>query len=61
MKKIDVKEGVGAPRGKDEYDLVMERYLSGKPRKLNWVDGRPPKRDELHDRTGLRRTCTPQK
>ncbi len=59
MKKITVEEGVGAQRGKDEYDLAMERILSRKPRKLSWIDGRPPTRDELHDRAGLRRSCTP--
>ena len=59
MKKITVKEGVGTRRGKDEYDLATERLLSRKPRKLGWIDGRPPKRDELYDRPGLRRSCTP--
>ena len=58
MKKITVEEGVGTRRGKDEYDLAMERLLSGKPRKLSWIDGRPPKRDELYDRAGLRRSFT---
>ncbi len=41
-------------RGEAEYDLAMERYLARKPRKLVWIDGRRPTRDELHDRSGLR-------
>lgn len=44
----------GMRRGEDEYNLAMERYLARKPRKLHWVDGRRPTRDELHDRAGLR-------
>ena len=38
----------------DEYDLAMERLLARKPRKLSWVDGRRPTREELYDRSGLR-------
>ena len=41
-------------REKDEYDIAMERHLSRKPRKMNWIGGRKPTRDELHDRSGLR-------
>ena len=44
----------GMRRKEDKYDVAMERYLSRKPRKLNWIDGRRPMRDELHDRSGLR-------
>ena len=44
----------GMRSGEDEYDLAMERLLARKPRRLNWVDGRRPTREELHDRTGLR-------
>ena len=44
----------GMRRGEDEYDLAMQRLLARKPRKLNWVDGRRPTREELHDRSGLR-------
>ena len=44
----------GMRRGEDEYDLAMERLLARKPRRLNWVDGRRPTREELHDGTGLR-------
>ncbi|MDE0047597.1 MAG: hypothetical protein OXU19_17345 [bacterium] len=43
----------GMRRGEDEYDPAMERYLASKPRKLDWVDGRKPTRDELHDRSSL--------
>jgi predicted nucleic acid-binding protein len=40
----------------DQYEIAMERFLARarKSRKLEWVDGRRPTRDELHDRTGLR-------
>ncbi len=38
----------------DEYDAAMERCLAIKPRKLRWVDGRKPTREELHDRASFR-------
>ena len=40
----------------DEYDVAMERFLerAQQSRKLEWVDGRKPTREELHDRAGLR-------
>ena len=43
-------------RREDEYEIAMERFLARarKARKLEWVDGRRPTRDELHDRSGLR-------
>lgn len=44
----------GMRRGEDEYDLAMDRYLSRRPRKLYWADGRKPAREDLHDRAGLR-------
>lgn len=44
----------GMRRGEDEYELAMERYLARKPRKLSWIDGSRPTRDELHDRSGFR-------
>ncbi len=46
----------GMRRREDEYEIAMERFLARarKPRKLEWVDGRRPTRDELHDRAGLR-------
>ena len=37
-----------------EYAAAMERLLAIKPRKFEWVDGRRPTREELHDRAGLR-------
>ena len=44
----------GMRRGQDEYDIAMKRYLAIEPWKMEWVDGRRPTREELHDRTGLR-------
>ena len=46
----------GIRRREDKYEIAMERFLARarKPRKLEWVDGRRPTRDELHDRAGLR-------
>ena len=43
-------------RREDEYEIAMERFLARarKARKPEWVDGRQPTRDELHDRSGLR-------
>ena len=38
----------------DEYEVAMRHLLSMKPQKLEWVDGRRPTRDELHDRENLR-------
>ena len=49
----------GMRRREDDYDLAMERLLAMKPRKLNWIDGRRPKRDELYDRPVLRRDRAP--
>ena len=39
---------------KDEYEIAMEHFLSRKPRKLKWVNGRKPSREELHERSSLR-------
>ena len=44
----------GMRRQDDEYDAAMERCLAIKPRKFEWVDGRKPTREELHDRAGFR-------
>ena len=41
-------------RQQDEYDVAMQRYLAMKPRRMEWPGGRRPKREELHDRPGLR-------
>ena len=37
----------------DAYETAMRRYLEVKPRKIAWLDGRKPTRDELHDRPRL--------
>lgn len=44
----------GARRREDDYEIAMEAALARKPRKLEWVDGRKPTRDELHERSGIR-------
>ena len=46
----------GIQRQEDEYEIAMERFLARarEPRKIEWVDGRKPTREELHDRAGLR-------
>ena len=44
----------GMRRQTDEYEAAMERCLAIKPRKFQWVDGRNPTREELHDRTSFR-------
>ena len=38
----------------DDYEIAMARAMAREPRKMAWVDGRRPTRDELYDRTGLR-------
>ena len=46
---------VGADaRREDNYQDAMKSYLTMKPRKIDWPDGRKPKREELYDRPGLR-------
>jgi hypothetical protein len=37
------------------YNEAMQRFLSIKPHKFGWVEGRRPTREELHERTALRR------
>lgn len=44
----------GMQRQEDEYEIAMKRYLAMKPRKINWLNGRKPTREELYDRPGLR-------
>ena len=44
----------GRRRQDAEYEAAMERCLAIKPRKLQWVDGRKPTREELHDRASFR-------
>ncbi len=43
-------------RCEDEYDVAMNRLFgrARKPRRLEWVDGRKPTREELHDRADRR-------
>ena len=38
----------------DNYEVAMKEALTIKPWKMEWVDGRRPTRDELHDRAGFR-------
>lgn len=46
----------GERNREDEYEVAMERFLerARQPRTFDWVDGRKPTREELHDRAGLR-------
>lgn len=39
-------------RRSDDYDAAMERCLAVRPRRLEWIDARPPTREELNDRAG---------
>ena len=41
-------------RREDDDQVAMKRYLSMKPRKIEWPEGRKPTREELYDRPGLR-------
>lgn len=41
-------------RQEDQYDVAMKRYLSMKPHKIDWPNGRRPTREELYDRSGFR-------
>ena len=40
--------------GEDAYEVAMASALARKPRWMEWVDGRKPTREDLHDRAGLR-------
>ena len=44
----------GQRRQEDEYDVAMKRFLAVKPRRMEWIDGRKPTREELHDRASFR-------
>ena len=44
----------GMRRREDDYEVAMEQFLAIEPRRMEWVDGRKPTREELHDRAGLR-------
>jgi hypothetical protein len=38
-----------------DYEAAMREYFAAiRPQPRSWVDGRPPTRDELHDRRKLR-------
>ena len=41
-------------RREDAYEVAMTSALARRPRRMEWVDGRKPTREELHDRAGLR-------
>ena len=41
-------------RRDDEYEVAKKEFLAVKPRRMEWVDGRKPTREELHDRAGFR-------
>ena len=41
-------------RREDAYEVSMKRFLARKPRHLEWIGGRKPSREELHDRASLR-------
>ena len=38
----------------DKYEAAMKEALAIKPWKMEWVDGRKPTREKLHDRAGFR-------
>ena len=44
----------GMRRGEDGYEAAMREFLSVEPRRMEWVDGRRPTREELYDRPCLR-------
>ena len=44
----------GMRRREDEYEVAMRQALAIEPWKMEWLDGRKPTREELHDRAGLR-------
>ena len=44
----------GMRRQEDEYEVAMKQALAVKPRKMEWVDGRKPTREELHDLPSFR-------
>jgi hypothetical protein len=37
-----------------DYDEAMRRYLARKPARFEWVAGRRPTREELHERADFR-------
>ena len=37
-------------RRREEYEVAMKEFMAVKTRRMEWVDGRKPTREELHDR-----------
>ena len=44
----------GLRRQDDEYAIAMQQFLAVEPRRMEWIDGCKPSREELHDRAGFR-------
>ena len=44
----------GMRRQDDGYAIAMKQFLAVEPRRMEWIDGRKPTREELHDRAGFR-------
>ena len=44
----------GLRRQDDEYAIAMRHFLAVEARPMEWIDGRKPSREELHDRAGIR-------
>ena len=44
----------GMRRQDDGYATAMKQFLAVAPRRMEWIDGRKPTREELHDRAGFR-------
>ena len=44
----------GMCRQDDGYAIAMKQFLAVEPRRMEWIDGRKPTREELHDRAGFR-------
>ena len=43
----------GMRRQDDGYATAMKQFLAVAPRRMEWIDGRKPMREELHDRAGV--------
>ena len=54
MPKWIVRQLETMRRREDDYDVAMNRFFGPEPRKREWVDGRKPTREELHDRADRR-------
>ncbi len=40
----------GMRRQDDEYAIAMKQFFAVEPRRMEWIDGRKPTREALHDR-----------